>query len=157
MYCECFTLGRFCDESCNCVNCHNTEENEKAIKDSRKNIRNRNPMAFKPKVQNVGPHRLFQQDDADQNPLGATTAAALDVKKQGSKSKCTKQANITAWHINGCRCKRSNCQKKYCECFQNGVLCKPDKCQCCDCKNTKEEVERRMGADDFLNEFADFA
>jgi hypothetical protein len=63
------------------VNCHNTEQNEKAIKDSRKNIRNRNPMAFKPKVQNVGPHRLFQQDDADQNPLGASTTAALDVKK----------------------------------------------------------------------------
>ena len=37
-----------------------------------------------------------------------------------------------------------------------GVLCKPDKCQCCDCKNTKEDVERRMHNDDFLNEFADF-
>jgi hypothetical protein len=60
MYCECFTLGRFCDETCCCVNCHNNEKNEKMIKDSRKNIRNRNPLAFKPKVQNVGPHRLFQ-------------------------------------------------------------------------------------------------
>lgn len=37
-----------------------------------------------------------------------------------------------------------------------GVLCNPTKCQCCDCKNTKEEVERRMANDDFLNEFADF-
>ena len=156
MYCECFTQGRFCDESCNCVNCLNTEENEKTIKESRKNIRNRNPLAFKPKVQNVGPHRLFQQDDADQNPLAATTTAALDVKKQGSKSKSTRTANISAWHINGCKCKRSNCLKKYCECFQHGVLCNPDKCQCVDCKNTKAEVERRMGADDFLNEFADF-
>ena len=28
MYCECFTAGRFCDQSCTCVNCHNIEENK---------------------------------------------------------------------------------------------------------------------------------
>jgi hypothetical protein len=112
-------------------------------------------LAFKPKVQNVGPHRLFQQDGADQNPLNSTSALAVRTQTSKSNQKSTKTANITSWHINGCRCKRSNCQKKYCECFQMGVLCKPDKCQCTDCKNTKAEVERRMVSDDFLNEFAD--
>lgn len=50
MYCECFTIGRFCDESCACKNCLNKEGNEEKIRDARKNIRSRNPLAFKPKV-----------------------------------------------------------------------------------------------------------
>ena len=59
MYCECFTQGRFCDENCSCKNCHNLEHNVDKIRAARRNIRNRNPQAFKPKVQNLGPHRLF--------------------------------------------------------------------------------------------------
>ena len=80
----------------------------------------------------------------------------LKVKGRPSQTKSTRLANIDAWHITGCRCKKSNCQKKYCECFQMGVLCNPERCQCCDCKNTKAEVQRRMDNDNFLNEFADF-
>lgn len=26
MYCECFTQGRYCNESCSCINCCNTKE-----------------------------------------------------------------------------------------------------------------------------------
>jgi len=50
MYCECFTLGRFCDETCACVDCSNMAHNQDAIKKARKAIRTRNPQAFKPKV-----------------------------------------------------------------------------------------------------------
>mmetsp|Transcript_13046 Transcript_13046/g.25597 ORF Transcript_13046/g.25597 Transcript_13046/m.25597 type:complete len:304 (-) Transcript_13046:249-1160(-) len=36
--------------------------------------------------------------------------------------------------VRGCRCRRSKCQKKYCECFGAGVLCGAN-CVCEDCLN----------------------
>lgn len=129
MYCECFTAGRFCDEKCLCNNCHNLECNISLIKESRKNIKNRNPQAFKQKVSNVDLPKLQKQASSqtknkDKNPS--------DNKKSGP-----------AYHITGCKCKRSGCQKKYCECFQMGVLCNPAKCVCLDCKNSSAEVKKR--------------
>lgn len=38
-------------------------------------------------------------------------------------------------HKKGCRCKRSKCLKKYCECYNAGVKCNPAICQCDGCEN----------------------
>ncbi|KAL4443018.1 hypothetical protein ABPG77_008509 [Micractinium sp. CCAP 211/92] len=43
-------------------------------------------------------------------------------------------------HKRGCRCKRSKCLKKYCECFHAGARCNPDVCQCEDCRNTDADA-----------------
>ena len=39
--------------------------------------------------------------------------------------------------VRGCRCRRSKCQKKYCECFGAGLRCS-DNCICEECENGNE-------------------
>ena len=49
-YCECFASGRYCD-GCNCVNCCNNMENESTRQSAVEAILERNPNAFRPKIQ----------------------------------------------------------------------------------------------------------
>lgn len=44
--------------------------------------------------------------------------------------------NLVVKHSKGCNCKKTECSKKYCECYQAGIkcteLCKCEKCKNCD-------------------------
>ena len=45
-----------------------------------------------------------------------------------------------------CKCRNSNCSKKYCDCFQNGRFC-TSKCRCLNCMNKNSNGKRNNGGD----------
>ena len=47
------------------------------------------------------------------------------------------QGQLAAKKKKGCNCKKSNCLKKYCECYNDGLGCN-EICKCEDCKNNKQ-------------------
>lgn len=108
LYCECFASGKYCD-NCNCVNCLNNRENEGVRQAAVEAILERNPNAFRPKIQGT-------EGDAVAQP-----------------SRLAVESTVPR-HTKGCNCKKSTCLKKYCECFQAGIFCS-DNCKCIDCKN----------------------
>ncbi|TYJ14018.1 hypothetical protein E1A91_A10G090000v1 [Gossypium mustelinum] len=107
-YCDCFASGEYCN-GCTCADCCNNVENEDLRKAAIEIILERNPRAFKPKISSspCSPQDI-EGDKIDSPQVGR--------------------------HERGCHCKKSECLKRYCECFQASVFCSQN-CKCVDCKN----------------------
>lgn len=54
-------------------------------------------------------------------------------------------AELETHHTRGCRCSKSRCLKRYCECFRIGVRC-GEKCACVDCANHTSNSEPLLKA-----------
>ncbi|KAK8992768.1 hypothetical protein V6N11_048838 [Hibiscus sabdariffa] len=109
-YCDCFASGEYCN-GCICADCCNNVENEDLRKAASEIILERNPHAFKPKI-------------------SSSPCSPRDVV--GDKM----DAPQVGRHERGCHCKKSECLKRYCECFQANVFCSQN-CKCVDCKNVE--------------------
>ncbi|KAL4307586.1 hypothetical protein HN51_041958 [Arachis hypogaea] len=122
LYCDCFAAGIYCADDCSCQSCLNRPEYENKVIETRKQIESRNPLAFLPKI-------VPQSTDRPSNNMEDAILMTPS----------------SARHKRGCNCKRSMCQKKYCECYQAGVGCSSG-CRCEGCKNvygTKEDYVAR--------------
>eukprot|EP00804_Cyclotella_cryptica_P029856 CCRYP_010772-RB/>CCRYP_010772-RB protein AED:0.28 eAED:0.28 QI:552/1/1/1/0.66/0.75/4/1007/1052 len=65
---------------------------------------------------------------------GIREKAIADTKAKNPSAFQPRIAQSETEHATGCKCKKSACLKKYCECFEGGVVC-GDNCKCSGCQN----------------------
>lgn len=114
LYCECFKAKGYCGDDCSCVGCSNKPGLDEEISKARETILSRNPHAFSEKISEM-----------------------MVPSRHGMVA-------TGAQHRRGCNCKKSKCQKKYCECFQAGIPC-GEHCKCDGCANTSHSLVHTVG------------
>jgi hypothetical protein len=135
--------GVYC-QGCNCLECSNVPERSDAVLTERQRVLQRDAMAFTTKVGACAVRRAVLRC------VGACTAARtrfvpacrLPRLSQDAVSLVFKAVEhnrhhllilslccpppgqvVGPAHLKGCKCKRSRCVKKYCDCFDASVKC----------------------------------
>jgi hypothetical protein len=129
LYCQCFSSKLIClPDKCRCSDCKNTDYDDIERLEAVKTILSRNPSAFETKILdlNVPPNHVttFQSSEEvlRQNSFCGQSEATISSLGQSGHHKV------------GCKCRKSACLKKYCECYNAQVRCTKN-CRCIGCKN----------------------
>lgn len=136
----CVLAGVYCN-GCSCTDCLNLQVNDELITRERNRILQREgPQAFGRKASQAGQPLTCNSSTAKQSararafcnhdsPLHEAVLYMIESASSSSMhdsiSTCVMQNAIQAAgvHLKGCRCSRSKCAKKYCECFDYQVPC----------------------------------
>ena len=140
LYCTCFQKGSYCLDTCGCINCLNTSDNDGpggTRAQTIQEILKRRPTAFEPKVSvavtNSSPTigQILGSDASSSSSPSHSDAMKPPAQRY-------RGAVRTKGVVLGCKCSKSKCLKLYCPCFEKGIVCN-EHCSCIDCKNTTEE------------------
>lgn len=110
LYCQCFANSRQCTAACACKDCCNdgVEEHAAIHSHARQQLMERDPTVF-----------TLPRPERHRHTDVQILTDTLTGKQYLSRP---------------CHCKKTQCIKKYCDCFVAGVECS-DKCTCHDCHN----------------------
>ena len=75
-----------------------------------------------------------REENQDTRFLSIQAALQRNPRAFDNKFEHSQETKESTSHAFGCKCRRSACLKKYCECFHHGVKCN-SRCQCINCKN----------------------
>jgi hypothetical protein len=126
LYCECFANGEFCID-CNCVDCSNTLDNEDEKEEAFRIIKDKNPVALK--LNPIAP--VKEKEKEKEREKEENSYSQNDIMDSNSNSELGNATKI------GCNCTKSNCSKKYCECFKANAKC-TEVCRCRECCNNDD-------------------